>query len=106
MANAAGVTHRHDAASIDPTEATAAACLTTTGNHVSYLNSYWSVVSTNQNQDIYPSVSPDYCGIEKQTFKAIDYWNSTKLETGEYLDKRINVTEKIEKNMYLTDDQG
>ena len=52
------------------------------------------------------ALSPDYCGAEERKIKAIDYWNSTKLETGEYLDKRINVTDKIENNIYLTDDQA
>ena len=51
------------------------------------------------------SGSPDYCGLEKRTFMGIDYWNLTTLESGEYLDKRINVTDK-QNNIYLTDDTG
>ena len=51
------------------------------------------------------SGAPDFCGLEKQTILATDYWNSTLLKTGEHLDKQINVTTKIG-NTYLTDDAG
>ena len=51
------------------------------------------------------SGAPDFCGLEKQTVLATDYWNSTLLPTGEHLDKQINVTTKIG-NTYLTDDAG
>ena len=51
------------------------------------------------------SGAPDFCGLEKQTVLATDYWNSTLLKTGEHLDKQINVTTKIG-NTYLTDDAG
>ena len=39
-------------------------------------------------------------------FYGTDYWNFTKLETGEHLDKLVNTTQRVVDDIYLTDDQG
>ena len=51
-------------------------------------------------------MSPDFCGVEKGKIKAQEYWNSTTLDSGEHLDKKINTTRKFNEGIYLTDDQG
>ena len=51
--------------------------------------------------------SPDYCGAEDRgRFYGTDYWNFTKLETGEHLDQLVNTTQRVVDDIYLTDDQG